>query len=71
MHIYLKHPIHGTKIATMEPEAIFDESHGWSRYTPGELSAIQQGNELVSRRRGRRPSVEEVTSDDNDGGRSD
>jgi hypothetical protein len=31
--IYLKHPDHGNKIATMEAEAEFDEQNGWVRYT--------------------------------------
>jgi hypothetical protein len=31
--IYLNHPIHGTKVATMEQEAEFDEQNGWVRYT--------------------------------------
>jgi hypothetical protein len=30
--IYLKHPIHGTKVATMEAEAEHDEAQGWERY---------------------------------------
>ena len=30
--IYMKHPIHGTKVATMELEAEHDETHGWKRY---------------------------------------
>ena len=30
--IYMKHPIHGTKVATMEAEAEHDESNGWKRY---------------------------------------
>ena len=30
--IYLKHPIHGTKVATMDAEAEYDESNGWKRY---------------------------------------
>ena len=32
--IYLKHPVHGAKVATMDLEAEFDEMHGWSRYDP-------------------------------------
>ena len=32
--IYLTHPIHGAKVATMETEAQADESNGWSRYDP-------------------------------------
>ena len=30
--IYLKHPDHGNKVATMEQEAEFDEQNGWERY---------------------------------------
>ena len=30
--IYLKHPDHGTKVATMEAEAEYDEANGWKRY---------------------------------------
>jgi hypothetical protein len=30
--IYLKHPDHGTKVATMDAEAEFDEQNGWKRY---------------------------------------
>ena len=33
MTIYLKHFIYGTKVATMELEAIYDEKNGWVRYT--------------------------------------
>lgn len=33
MTIYLKHPEHGTKVATMEMEAETDEKNGWVRYT--------------------------------------
>jgi len=32
MTIYLKHPVHGTKIATMDLEAENDEQNGWERY---------------------------------------
>ena len=71
MHIYMRHPVHGTKVATMEEEAIFDEEHGWMRYTPGEQPAAVHTNELVSRRRGRKPLSEGLTNDDNDSGRPD
>ena len=30
--IYMKHPIHGTKVATMDAEAEHDEAQGWERY---------------------------------------
>jgi hypothetical protein len=33
MVIYLKHPIHGAKVAIMELEAEADEKNGWVRYT--------------------------------------
>jgi hypothetical protein len=32
--IYLKHPVHGTKVATMEVEAEADEKNGWIVYNP-------------------------------------
>ena len=35
--IYLMHPKHGVKIATMEMEAQYDESHGWVRFDPEDL----------------------------------
>lgn len=40
--IYLEHPDHGTKIATMDLEAEFDEQNGWVRYTPDTLSISEQ-----------------------------
>lgn len=33
--IYLRHPVHGSKVATMEMEAVYDEKLGWTRYEPG------------------------------------
>lgn len=32
--IYLKHPIHGTKVATMTEEADADAKNGWIVYNP-------------------------------------
>lgn len=32
--IYLRHPVHGTKVATMELEAEADEQNGWKRFNP-------------------------------------
>jgi len=32
MHIYLSHPVHGTKVACSDMEADFDEQNGWERY---------------------------------------
>ena len=36
--IYLMHPKHGIKIATMEMEAQFDESNGWVRFDPEDIA---------------------------------
>lgn len=59
--IYLRHPTHGTKVATVDAEAAYDEKNGWTRYTPGENAVYAEGevsgNEL--RRRGRRPLTPE------------
>ena len=35
--IYLTHPKHGVKIATMEMEAQHDEMLGWVRFDPDDL----------------------------------
>ena len=66
--IYLKHPIHGAKIATMELEAEYDEQNGWVRYNPDEVeqedelpSFLQESvNELEPARRGRPRKNKEV-----------
>lgn len=50
--IYLKHPKHGTKIATMEMEAVYDEKNGWVRYTPDTPSDAEEAvNTLVVKRK--------------------
>lgn len=55
MHIYLKHPVHGSKIATMELEAEQDEKNGWVRYTvdtpSDDTEAAEPVNALKRRRR--------------------
>jgi hypothetical protein len=60
MHIYLKHQVHGTKIATMEVEAEQDEKNGWERYNPDmPLQEPEESvNTLVVKRR--RKVAEEV-----------
>ena len=40
--IYLTHPLHGAKVATMELEAVADEKNGWSRYNPETPSAPEE-----------------------------
>ena len=37
MVIYMRHPIHGNKVATLEAEATADEKNGWERYEVGAL----------------------------------
>ena len=59
--IYLKHEIHGAKVATMELEAEYDEQNGWVRYTldtPVVEEAAPVANELEVKRRRGRPSLE-------------
>ena len=55
MEIYLSHPIHGRKIATMELEAKADEKNGWTRYTQDTPVAIEAApvNALEVKRRRR------------------
>ena len=42
MNIYLKHPVHGAKVATMELEAEMDEQNGWTRYNPDTTSEPEE-----------------------------
>jgi hypothetical protein len=60
MSIYLKHPDHGTKVATMEMEAEFDEQNGWVRYTtdtPSEEEVIAAPVNILESKR-RRKTIE-------------
>lgn len=34
MVIYMKHPVHGTKVAISEVESEYDKTHGWEVYDP-------------------------------------
>ena len=61
MTIYLRHAVHGTKVANMDLEAEFDEQNGWERYnpdTPSAPEAAAPANELDVKRRRTRPPVE-------------
>jgi hypothetical protein len=59
--IYLRHPVHGEKVATMEAEARYDEANGWRRFDPADnVSAVDEPapdailNEMAPKRRSRR-----------------
>lgn len=57
--IYLFHPKHGVKIASMEMEAQYDELNGWSRFDPEDQDDLPEPPVEVNvlneapRRRGR------------------
>ena len=54
MVIYLQHPTHGRKVATMDLEAEADEQNGWVRYnpdTPTEFELAAPVNVLEVKRR--------------------
>jgi hypothetical protein len=58
--IYMSHPLHGAKVATMELEAENDEKDGWTRYTLDTPNVVEEAApQEVKRRRGR-PAVEAV-----------
>jgi hypothetical protein len=61
MIIYLEHPEHGAKVATMDLEAEMDEKNGWTRYNPDTLSEPEAApvNVLEVKRR-RKVITEEV-----------
>jgi len=45
--IYLKHSVHGHKVACSDIEADYDETHGWKRYTLSEPSVEVNVEETV------------------------
>ena len=52
MVIYLKHPTHGAKVATLDLEAEMDERNGWVRYNPDTPSDSEEAvNTLVAKRK--------------------
>ena len=52
MQIYLKHPIHGTKVATMEAEVEADVKNGWEVYNlDAPVEEAAPVNELKRRRK--------------------
>jgi len=52
MVIYLSHPVHGRKVATIDLEAESDEKNGWMRYNPDTPSDSEEAaNTLVVKRK--------------------
>ena len=53
MNIYLEHPLHGQKVATMELEVEEDEKNGWVRYTldTHKVEIAEPANALKRRRK--------------------
>jgi hypothetical protein len=58
--IYLEHPIHGAKVATMDIEAEVDEKNGWTRYNPDTLSEPEAAPVNVLEVKRRRKTIDEV-----------
>lgn len=53
MITYLKHPVHGTKVATLEAEVEADKEKGWVEFDPANRDKEKEApnNELRRRRR--------------------
>lgn len=53
MNIYLRHPVHGTKVATMDAEVKADMENGWVIFDPNNRDKVEDepNNELRRRRR--------------------
>jgi hypothetical protein len=60
MVIYLTHPIHGAKVATMHLEAEMDEKNGWTRYNPDTSSEPEAAPVNVLEVKRRRKTIDEV-----------
>jgi predicted dienelactone hydrolase len=46
--IYLRHPVHGTKVANMELEAEADAQNGWVVYNPDTPAKTEVKTEVVA-----------------------
>lgn len=60
MIIYLEHPVHGAKVATMDLEAEMDEKNGWTRYNPDTTSEFEAAPVNVLEVKRRRKTATEV-----------
>ena len=67
MHIYLKHPIHGTKVAISDIEVEHDVENGWTIYNPSMPSILEEvANTLAVKRKYTRKVAEvEATNEGN------
>jgi len=61
MHIYLKHPVFGCKVAISSLEAEYDETNGWTRYNPDMPASAPEAevNALEVKRKYTRKAVAE------------
>lgn len=55
MNIYLKHPVHGTKVAVLEAEAAADKLNGWEEFDPTPTVEESDADVTDKPRRGRPP----------------
>ena len=56
MQTYLRHPVHGTKIANLDMEVEHDKKLGWVEYDPEAFIEPEvSANSLEVKRRGRPP----------------
>jgi len=53
MVIYMRHPIHGNKVAIAEAEAEADKKNGWERYDVGALLTPHKSVNELAKPRGR------------------
>jgi hypothetical protein len=53
MVIYMRHPVHGNKVAIAEAEAVYDEKNGWERYDAGALPTPSVSVNELAKPRGR------------------
>jgi hypothetical protein len=42
MHYYLRHPVHGTKVAISDVEVALDSENGWEEYDPTDPVAQEE-----------------------------
>lgn len=63
MHFYLRHPVHGTKVAISDLEMAADLEHGWEEFDPLNREPIEESAESVNnlepkrRRKAAQPSA--------------